>query len=153
MTTYKELLAQKQALDQQIADARKGESKAALANVLALIAEFGFTAQQVFPWKPATVKAPAKYLDPDSGATFRTFAYYRVNGAILDGIRWGYVAAVSVEMGGGAMMRTILPGGIAMTHEWAKERDARPQIDAALDAIASARDDRVTRIVAEGAGE
>ena len=76
-----------------------------------------------------------------------------INGAILDGIRWGYVAAVSVEMGGGAMMRTILPGGIAMTHEWAKERDARPQIDAALDAIASARDDRVTRIVAEGAGE
>ena len=70
MTTYKELLAQKQALDQQIADARKGESKAALANVLALIAEVGFTAQQVFPWKPATVKAPAKYLDPDSGATW-----------------------------------------------------------------------------------
>ena len=70
MTTYKELLAQKQALDQQIAEARKGESKAALANVLALIAEFGFTAQQVFPWKPATVKAPAKYLDPDSGATW-----------------------------------------------------------------------------------
>ena len=53
-----------------------------------------------------------------------------INGAILDGIRWGYVAAVSVEMGGGAMMRTILPGGIAMTHEWEKERDARPQIDA-----------------------
>lgn len=76
-----------------------------------------------------------------------------INGAILDGIRWGYVAAVLVEMGGGAMMRTILPGGIAMTHEWAKESDARPQIDAALDAIASARDDRVTRIVAEGAGE
>lgn len=25
--------------------------------------------------------------DPDSGATFRTFAYYRVNGAILDGVR------------------------------------------------------------------
>lgn len=75
------------------------------------------------------------------------------NGAILDGIRWGYAAAVTVEMGGGAMVRTILPGGIAMTHEWASENDALPQIDAALDAIASARDGRVSRIVAEGAGE
>lgn len=76
-----------------------------------------------------------------------------INGAILDGIRWGYTAAVVVEMGGGAMVRTILPGGIAMTHEWASENEARPQIDAALDAIASAREDRVSRIVAEGAGE
>ncbi|WP_353235765.1 H-NS histone family protein [Diaphorobacter ruginosibacter] len=70
MTTYKELLAQKQMLDQQIADARKIEAKAALANIHALIAEFGFTAQQVFPWKPAAAKAPAKYRDPVSGSTW-----------------------------------------------------------------------------------
>ncbi len=69
MTTYKELLAQKKALDQQIADARKTASKSALATVHELIAEFGFTAQQVFPWKPAT-KAAAKYRDPLSGATW-----------------------------------------------------------------------------------
>ncbi len=70
MPTYKELLAEKQALDQQIAEAKKAESKAALATVLELVAEFGFTAQQVFPWKPAAVKAPAKYRDPVSGATW-----------------------------------------------------------------------------------
>ncbi|MBF5007584.1 H-NS histone family protein [Diaphorobacter caeni] len=70
MTTYKELLAQKQALDQQIAEAKKSESKAALATVHSLIAEFGFTAQQVFPWKPAGVKAAAKYRDPVSGASW-----------------------------------------------------------------------------------
>lgn len=70
MNTYKELLAQKEALDKQIADAKKSESKTALATVHALIAEFGFTAQQVFPWKPAGAKAPAKYRDPVSGSTW-----------------------------------------------------------------------------------
>ncbi len=70
MSTYKELLAKKQSLDQQIAEAKKSESKAALATVLELVAEFGFTAQQVFPWKPAGVKAPAKYRDPVTGATW-----------------------------------------------------------------------------------
>lgn len=70
MTTYKELLARKDALDRQIADARRNEAQAALATVHALIAEFGFTAQQVFPWKPAPVKVPPKYRDPLSGATW-----------------------------------------------------------------------------------
>lgn len=59
----------------------------------------------------------------------------RINGAILDGIRWGYAAAVQVELGGGAMLRTLLPGGIAMTHQWADERVAQPQIKAALAAL------------------
>ena len=62
-----------------------------------------------------------------------------INGAILDGIRWGYAAAVMVEMGGGAMLRTILPGGICMTHQWADERDAQPQIKAALAGLHNAR--------------
>lgn len=57
------------------------------------------------------------------------------NGAILDGIRWGYHAAVTVEMGGGAMVRVIEPGGIGITHEWASAKDAHPQIKAALAAI------------------
>jgi DNA-binding protein H-NS len=61
MTTYQELIAQKKMLDQQIEDARKLESKAALASVQQLVKEFGFTAQQVFPWKPDGKKsAPAK---------------------------------------------------------------------------------------------
>ena len=61
------------------------------------------------------------------------------HGAILDGIRWGYTAAVEVEIAGGAMLRVCLPGGIAMTHEWADERDAQPQIKAALAALIAVR--------------
>lgn len=61
------------------------------------------------------------------------------NGAILEGIRWGYAAAVGVEMAGGAMLRVILPGGIQMTHEWASDAKAKPQIKAALAALHDAR--------------
>ena len=67
-----------------------------------------------------------------------------INGAILDGLRWGYVAAVAVEMGGGAMLRVIVPGGVGITHEWSSERDAKRQLDAALDAIATVRDMETT---------
>ena len=42
MSTYRELLEQKSALDQQIAIARKAEAKQALDAVHTLIAEFGF---------------------------------------------------------------------------------------------------------------
>lgn len=69
------------------------------------------------------------------------------NGALLDGIRWGYAAAVQVEMAGGAMLRVVLPGGVAMTHEWADEADAQPQIRAALASLHSAR------VNAKGVGE
>ena len=61
------------------------------------------------------------------------------HGAILDGLRWGYHAAVVVEMGGGAMMRVCLPGGVAITHEWASNADAEDKIKAALAAIQSNR--------------
>lgn len=61
------------------------------------------------------------------------------NGAILDGIRWGYTAAVIVETNGGAMLRVTLPGGIGITHEWVHERDAKPQIKAALEGLQAAR--------------
>lgn len=64
------------------------------------------------------------------------------HGAILDGIRWGYTAAVTVEMGGGAMLRTLLPGGIAMTHQWEDDRAAQPQIKAAMAALHGARVDQ-----------
>lgn len=62
-----------------------------------------------------------------------------VNGAILDGLRWGYHAAVVVEMGGGALARFIMPGGVGITHEWARGADADPSIKAALAAIHDAR--------------
>lgn len=57
------------------------------------------------------------------------------HGAILDGLRWGYHAAVVVEMGGGAMLRVCLPGGVGITHEWASNADADDQIKAALAAV------------------
>jgi len=70
MSTYQELLEQKKSLDQQIAAARKTEAKQALETVHALIAEFGFTAQQVFPWKAPVKTVQAKYRDPQTGATW-----------------------------------------------------------------------------------
>lgn len=76
-----------------------------------------------------------------------------INGAILDGIRWGYHAAVVVEMGGGAMLRVVLPGGIVITHDWAADNDARAQINAALDAVALTRDAEKQRVIAQGAGQ
>ena len=69
------------------------------------------------------------------------------HGAILDGIRWGYAAAVGVEIGGGAMMRVILPGGVGITREWADQETAQPQIKAALAAL------EATRTTATGVGE
>ena len=70
MSTYQELLDQKTALDQKIALARKAEAKQALETIHTLIAEFGFTAQQVFPWKPAVKCVDAKYRDPLTGASW-----------------------------------------------------------------------------------
>ena len=69
------------------------------------------------------------------------------HGAILDGLRWGYAAAVNVETSGGAMMRVILPGGTGITHEWTDEAKAQPQIKAALAAL------EATRTTATGVGE
>lgn len=72
MTSYAELLAQKKLLDEQIANAKKAESEKALQTVLQLVQEFGFTAQQVFPWTPKKTKqkVAAKYRDPDTGTTW-----------------------------------------------------------------------------------
>ena len=47
------------------------EAKEALATVKQLIATFGFTSQQVFPWRPEEKKkVEARYYDPESGATW-----------------------------------------------------------------------------------
>lgn len=70
MTTYQELLAQKQALDAAIAKARKAEAGAALELIQAKIAEFGFTAQEVFPYKAKKAQVPAKYHNPSTGQTW-----------------------------------------------------------------------------------
>ena len=42
-----------------------------MATIKQLIDTFGFTVQQVFPWKPEEKKkAEAKYYDPESGASW-----------------------------------------------------------------------------------
>ncbi len=70
MKSLKSLLAEQEALDAEIARQKKRAAAEALAQIHGLIAEFGFTAQQVFPWRPAVKKVTAKYLNPKTGATW-----------------------------------------------------------------------------------
>lgn len=69
-TKLSELLAQRSKLDGAIAGARTAASEEALRKVHELVAEFGFTSQQVFPWKPTVQKVAPKYRDIKSGATW-----------------------------------------------------------------------------------
>lgn len=49
MASYKELLAQRQELDDQIKEAQRREKKDAIAQVRALLVDFELTAEDVFP--------------------------------------------------------------------------------------------------------
>ncbi len=75
--TYKELLQQREALEQAIASARKNEISNALAKVRELVAEYGLTSQDIFPVRGAKTsatksvsKVAAKYRDPVTGQTW-----------------------------------------------------------------------------------
>lgn len=70
MKSLQSLLAEQQALDDEIARQKKHAASEALAQIHTMIAEFGFTAQQVFPWRPAAKKVTAKYQHPQTGATW-----------------------------------------------------------------------------------
>ena len=71
MPSYQELIARKNELDKRIEAVRDTEAKDALATIKQLIDTFGFTVQQVFPWKPEEKKkVEAKYYDPESGASW-----------------------------------------------------------------------------------
>jgi len=75
MTSYKQLLEQRESLELQIREAKKRETGAAIAQVRALVAEFGLTPQDVFPSaKPrsarAGAKVAAKYRNPATGQTW-----------------------------------------------------------------------------------
>ncbi|MFN7152402.1 MAG: H-NS family nucleoid-associated regulatory protein [Acidovorax sp.] len=75
MQTYKELLAQREALERQIANARASELSEAVSRARGLITEYGLTQEDVFPARSAkTGKAKgtvaAKYRDPFTGATW-----------------------------------------------------------------------------------
>lgn len=75
--TYKELLQKREALEHEIAQARQNEIASAVTKVRELVAEYGLTAQDVFPGrapktsaaKPAS-KVAAKYRDPATGQTW-----------------------------------------------------------------------------------
>ena len=77
MASYKELLAQQQALIAQIETARASELSDAVARVRAIIEEFGLTEADLFstgkPRKASSAKggtvAP-KYKDPETGKTW-----------------------------------------------------------------------------------
>lgn len=77
-TSYKELLKQREALEQQITEARRRELSEAIAQVRAIVAEFGLTSQDVFPVgragrsvsSSAGTKVAPKYRDPSTGQTW-----------------------------------------------------------------------------------
>lgn len=76
-TSYKDLLAQREALEQAIAQARQNEIASAVAKVRELVAEHGLSVQDIFPGRAsksgaakAASKVAAKYRDPATGQTW-----------------------------------------------------------------------------------
>jgi DNA-binding protein H-NS len=75
MSTYQELLKQRDALTQQIEEARKREKADAVAKARVLVSEYQLTIADVFPSgrkmrTSASVKVPPKYRDPATGQTW-----------------------------------------------------------------------------------
>lgn len=75
MTSYKELLKQREDLEKQIGEARRKELSGAIAQVRALVEEFGLTAQDIFTTGRARsstsgTKVAPKYRDPATGQTW-----------------------------------------------------------------------------------
>ncbi len=83
MPSYKELIAQREALDRQITQARESETADAVAKVRAIVAEFGLSAAEVFPSRKARAgasgsagksssgsKVAPKYKNPATGQTW-----------------------------------------------------------------------------------
>lgn len=74
MASVSELLAQKAALEQQIAEAQRTERADALAKVRALMAEHGLTladlAHKTSAAKRSGIKVPPKYRDAATGNTW-----------------------------------------------------------------------------------
>ena len=80
MTSYKELLMQREALEQQISEARHRELSDAVAQVQKLVSEYGLTAKDVFHSgkgagkagrsSTAGSKVAPKYRDSATGQTW-----------------------------------------------------------------------------------
>lgn len=72
-TSYKDLLQQREQLEQQIQQARKAELSEAVAKVRALVTEYDLTQDDVFPaakQKANRQTVAPKYRDPATGATW-----------------------------------------------------------------------------------
>jgi DNA-binding protein H-NS len=79
MSNLADLIAQKAALEQQIAEARREARAGAIAQIKSLMAEHGLTLSDLGGKSPAPAsaaparkgrKVPAKYRDPESGTTW-----------------------------------------------------------------------------------
>ena len=75
MSSYAELLKQREELEKQIESARQNEIKNALVTVRQLVDQFNLSSSDVFPvGKSKSVKSSgkvaAKFLDPVTGATW-----------------------------------------------------------------------------------
>jgi DNA-binding protein H-NS len=71
MTSLQELLAQKEALEQQIAQIKKAERADALENARSLIDTFDLTVDELFGKQKSSGKTVAvKYRNPETGETW-----------------------------------------------------------------------------------
>ena len=72
MSSYKELLAQREELERQIQELRHRESADAIAKVRTLIEEYDLSAQDIFPPARASTggKVAAKYRNPETNETW-----------------------------------------------------------------------------------
>ncbi|MXN76421.1 H-NS histone family protein [Burkholderia sp. 4701] len=72
MSTYNELLAQKAALETEIATAKAKAREIALAEVKRLVGEFELFAREIYGVSKAQKRQPARarYKDPNTGATW-----------------------------------------------------------------------------------
>lgn len=72
MSNYEELIAQRDELNKQIAEALSTERKDAIAHVKALVGKFDLKPSDVFGARNKTSgsKVPAKYRDANTGATW-----------------------------------------------------------------------------------
>ena len=74
MATLKELMAQKEALEQKIVEARETELADAIAKVLAIVTEYGLTAADIFGGKRGRkasgtkAQVAAKYKDANGNS-------------------------------------------------------------------------------------
>lgn len=74
MATYKDLLAQKVKLEEQLEAARQAELESAIQRVRQIVQEYGLTAEDLglaakLKKRKGTTVAP-KYMDPKTGATW-----------------------------------------------------------------------------------